>query len=235
MGKNDEVLKRYLADADRYADLINGFGFGGQQVVHAEDLSPLDTQTGQLESGTNRHRSIPAPRSLHKQKGIRYRDLIRRTAFGMNFAVIGVENQQEVNYIMPVRCMGYDVREYERQAAEARRRIRAEVKARKKEQELVKAEEKLTDAEFLSGIRAEEKLHPCVTFVLFYGDEWTGSKDLHGLLDFSEMPEQLRSLVANYNINLLDIKKLESTDMFRTDLKQVLDFIRYSGDKDKLR
>jgi len=135
--------------------------------------------------------------------------------------VIGLENQEEVHYLMPLRTMEYDVREYQRQAAIIRKRNR---KGRK-----------LTSGEYLSGLAKEDKLHPCVTFVLYYGDEWDGSRELHELLDFSDIPEQLKPLVNNYKIHLIEIKKLEDTSVFKTDLKQVFDFIRYSEDKKKLR
>ena len=42
----DMVLQRYLSDNERYADLINGFRFQGQQVLKGSDFSELDTQTG---------------------------------------------------------------------------------------------------------------------------------------------------------------------------------------------
>ena len=42
----DLVSKRYLSDNERYADLVNGVGFEGQQFVKAEDLMERDTQTG---------------------------------------------------------------------------------------------------------------------------------------------------------------------------------------------
>ncbi len=205
MGKDDEVLSRYFADNERYADLINGFVLNGRQVIKAEDLEVLDSRS-------NDHR---------KGKTSKHRDLIRRAAFGANFIIIGVENQSEVHYMMPVRCMGYDVREYERQSSERRKKIRQE--------------EGVSRAEFLSGFKKEDKLHPCITFVLYYGGDWDGSKDLHGLLDFSEIPPELRGLVNNYQVHILDVKNLENTDVFRTDLKQVFEFIKYSKDKQKLK
>ncbi len=52
---------------------------------------------------------------------------------------------------------------------------------------------------------------------------------------FIWIPPEFRSLVNNYRMNLLEVRKLSNTDMFHTDLKQVLDFIRYSKDKKKLR
>lgn len=205
MGKHDEVLGRYFADNNRYADLINGFVLNGKQLVKAEDLSIMDSRVhGQKKNNSSK-----------------YRDLIRRTAFGVNFAIIGIENQEEVNYAMPVRSMGYDVREYERQISKRRKELQVE--------------KKLPAAEFMSGLRKEDRLHPCITFVLYYGDEWDGSKDLVDLLDLSELPDELCKYVNNYPVHILDIKKFENTEVFYTDLKQVVEFIKYSKDKRKLK
>lgn len=44
--ERDVPLKTYLSDNARYADLVNGFGFAGRQIVQADILSDLDTQTG---------------------------------------------------------------------------------------------------------------------------------------------------------------------------------------------
>lgn len=42
----------------------------------------------------------------------------------MNFVVIGIENQEHTNYLMPLRCLRYDVSEYERQASLEKAKIR---------------------------------------------------------------------------------------------------------------
>ena len=95
MAKEDEVLARYLSDDERYADLINGVSFGGRQVVKAEDLSDRDTKTGY-------HKNTQAVRGKGNTK---YRDLFRKASFGANFAVVGIENQKQVHYLMPLRSM----------------------------------------------------------------------------------------------------------------------------------
>ena len=182
--EHDLVTARYLSDNERYADLLNGYGFGGEQIISAEAL-------------------------------------IRKVAFGVNFAVIGIENQEEVHYLMPLRVMSYDVAEYERQASVIKKKVR-KMKGIKK-------------AEFLSGFLKENRLEPCVTLVLYYGKEWDGAKILLELLDFTGIPKELRELVNNYPIHLLEIRKMEDTSVFKTDLKQVFDFIRCSEDEHKLR
>ncbi len=42
--RRDELLKSYLSDNTRYADLINGYVFEGRQVVRPEDVTELDIQ-----------------------------------------------------------------------------------------------------------------------------------------------------------------------------------------------
>ena len=41
-------------------------------------------------------------------------------------------------------------------------------------------------------------------------------------------------LINNYHIHICEVRKFENTEVFRTDLKQVFDFIRLSKDPEKL-
>lgn len=41
----------------------------------------------------------------------------------MNFAIIGIENQEMFDYSIPLRNMSYDVGGYEKQAAKIRRAV----------------------------------------------------------------------------------------------------------------
>lgn len=78
--EKDLALSRYLADNHRYADLLNGFGFGGKQIIAAEDLSEQDVQTGFWSDSAQRRKS-------RKKQQKKYRDLIRKVAFGVNFVL----------------------------------------------------------------------------------------------------------------------------------------------------
>lgn len=199
----DLIRKRCLSDNVRFADLLNGLLFGGSQRVKPEELQTLDSQ--------------------YNVKGAkkRYRDLVKKAAFDVNFVVFGIENQEEVHYLMPLRNMLYDAMEYERQAA------------------MHKATQNKnsgsSSAEFLSGFTREDRLKPCITLVLYYGEDWNGSRDLHGILDFSNIPEELQPYINNYYIHVFEVAKLEDTRVFQTDLRQIFEFIKYAKDKRKLR
>ncbi|MBR6626561.1 MAG: Rpn family recombination-promoting nuclease/putative transposase [Lachnospiraceae bacterium] len=201
--RRDELLKSYLSDNTRYADLINGYVFEGRQVVRPEDVTELDSQTG-YRNGRTKHR-----------------DLLRKTALGMNFAIVGVENQDYVDYLMPMRVMGYDVGEYQRQAAIRRKELNRYWNG--------------TKDEMLSGFCKKDLLTPCITLVLYYGLDWDGAKDIHSLLNLKDIPPEVLKWVSNYSINLINIRQIKDMDIFITDLKQVFSFIKYSEDKILLR
>lgn len=55
--EKDTVWKSYLSDNERFADLINGILFCGRQIVKADSIEELDTQTGYVKHpGTCRYR-----------------------------------------------------------------------------------------------------------------------------------------------------------------------------------
>ena len=216
--KQDKGWKGFFSDDERYADVINGIGCKGKQVVKKEDLHEMDTQTGFLRS----------PRFIHKlahlkQGNVKIRDCIRKVAFGTNFAIIGIENQETMDYSIPIRNMSYDVDAYEKQVAKIRKEVRKNHKG-------------LSVGEYLCGFRKNDKLSPAVTFILYSGTQsWQGPKSLHEILDFTDIPEELREMIADYKINLIEIRNFEDTSVFKTDVRQVFDFIRCSNDKNALK
>ena len=94
--EEDLTTKKCLSVDTRYVDLVNGLLLGGEQVLSATDLQELDSQQW------NR------PERRKSKRRQTYRDLIRKMAFGVNFSLIGVENQKLVHYLMPLRTMEYD-------------------------------------------------------------------------------------------------------------------------------
>ncbi len=161
--------------------------------------------------------------SAWRSGSVKIRDLIRKVAFGVNFAIIGVENQESLDYSIPIRSMAYDVGTYEMQASKIRKELR-------------KNRRDLSAGEYLYGFRKESKLHPTVTFILYTGEqEWDGPMSLHDMLDFTDIPQHLQKIVADYKINLINIRELKDTSVFQTDVKQVFDFIRCASDSKALK
>lgn len=216
----DVSWKKFFRDDERYADVINGIGCGGQQLVTGEDLQEADTQTvlGTMYS----NRLGTDGRNRKKAHGTRIRDAVRKVAFGVNFVIVGIENQELVDYSIPLRCMVYDAGEYEKQASKVRKTFRKQKKG-------------LTAGELLYGFGKSSRLYPVVTFILYGGKEkWDGPTTLHGMLDFTDLPEKLKQFIPDYSINLVEIREWTDTGVFKTDVKQVFDFIRCSGNKNEL-
>lgn len=155
MGK-DVGLKAFFSDDERYADVVNGLGFRGMQVVHKEDLQDLDTQTGIWRGARLLRKPRNEKKKQRRKKRIKYRDMIRKVGMGVNFVIIGIENQEEVDYSLPLRNLVYDADEYERQAAKIRKEVR-------------KNRNGLERGEYLYGFRKDSRLFPTVTFILYYG------------------------------------------------------------------
>ena len=198
MGK-DVKWSEFFEDNRRYADIINGVICKGQQLVSEGNLSELD--------GRSRGK---------------FRDAVRKVAFGINFAIVGIENQDEIDYEFPVRIMEYDVARYRRQVSEIKKSVR-------------KKGVKLKPEGYMYGFKKDSRLHPVTTIVLYAGEEnWDGPKCLHEIIDFADIPESLKESVQDYKIKILDIRRLKDTSMFQTYVRQVFDFIRYAENMDAL-
>lgn len=199
--KKDQSMKAFFERPDRYADAINGFGCDGKQLVTAKDLHEVDSKV------------------FDSQKS---RDIARKAAFGVNFAIIGIEAQETIDYLIALRNMLYDAGMYQKQAS----LIQKDGEKRKD----------WSKGEYLYRFGKGDKLQPVVTFILYTGeDAYDGPESLHDIIDFTDIPPEIRQLVSNYDIHVIRVRDLKSTDMFQTDLKYVLDFLRFSKDRKALK
>lgn len=104
MGQNDEITRRFWADNARFADIMNAGVFHGKQVIKGSQLHSKDTYAGGIFGKLKKKVQIYG-----------YRDVFKTADFGVNFALIGIENQQEIHYAMPLKVWKYDFLGYEEQ------------------------------------------------------------------------------------------------------------------------
>ena len=227
--EKDITQNAYFSDRERFADLINGYVGQGERLISPQDLQSVDPRSGMYKIVGFEG----APDALQKEKEqgkkvrpkIRYRDIKMCAAFGKNVLVIGLENQETVDYSLPVRVLSSDAGDYGQQVSGIRKRILS-----------MKNKKGLRPGEYLYGFKKNSRLFPVMTFVIYYGEEeWDGARDLHSLLRLTDIPEKLQKLLSNHSVNLIEVRKLEDTSVFKTDVRQVFDFIRYSNDKEKLK
>lgn len=214
MKDKDGALKEYLSDGERFADLFNGMMFKGERVLMPEDLHMLDTNE---VSRTKRKSKIVVRQ--------RQRDLVRMVAHNTLFIILGVEDQNEIDYTMTIRQMEYDVMRYASQIKEI-------TKEHKRNSDLKRA------GEFLSGFNKNDKIMPVITLTLYFGSSrWDGSLDLYGMIDLPEEFHKLLTYIPNYHINLIEISQIEDCEFqrFCSDLRLLFPLIKYQNDADGFR
>ena len=201
--KKDTVDYVYLSDNSRYADLFNGVLFGGEPVLDVTGLEERDLK------------------AVVDMKTTKVKDLVRKYGKDATYVVLGVENQEEVSYCMPLRMLQYETAEYEKQMRAVRKRNR-DVR-------------ELTPGEFLEKYRKKDKINPCVSLVLFWGKDWDGPVTLKEMLDMETLPEYLKEYVNDYFMHLVNVREFENTGVFKTDLRQVFDFMKCAEDEEKIK
>lgn len=168
-----------------------------------------------------RRKHSDANQTTSVETGQQYRDILKAVVYNTSFCIIGIENQTDIHYVFPVRAMLYDAASYKKQWNQIKRRH--------------KKLKDLKGAEFLSGFSKNDYLQAVVTLIVYYGSEpWDGAKDLHSLINWKKLPPELKEIVPNYSIYLLELNKYENLDDFHSDLKTVCRFLQNCNDDKKL-
>ena len=219
MADKDTITKEYMQDSATFADAFNFLLYGGRQVIRPEQLHPLDTTAIALPYGSGKQ-----PEPIQK-----FRDVLKMVTAMEDgrraYLVLGIENQSQIHYAMPVRNMLYDAIQYMSQVEERR-------KARRKSGETSETGE--TPEEYLSGFGYSDKLLPVVTLTLYFGAEkWTAPRDLYGML---MADEEILPFVDNYRLHLIAPAEIDDEDFtkFHTELRLALKYVKYSSDKTRL-
>lgn len=137
------------------------------------------------------------------------------------FRESGKGNQSEIHYAMPVRIMGYDFSEYKKQLMDI--------------QKMHREKKDLSGAEFLSGFSKDDRLKAIVTLVLYYGEEpWTGPRCLKDILDMQDIPEELKAMVVDYPIHIVDVRRFKDSEKLQTDARIVFGLLQRVKDGDAM-
>ena len=218
MSKKDTVTKAFMRENTVFADAFNYLIFGGKQVIQPEHLQELDT--------TELIQLTVKGKKLQNEAVQKYRDILKAAVImedeNADYLMLGIENQTEVHYAMPVRNMIYDALQYGNQVSAIAAQHTKEKNA-------------ATPAEFISGFHKSDKLRPVITLVVHFGaDPWDGATSLHEMMDLPR--EEMRAFIQDYKIHLIDPAAIEPEELekFSSSLREVLGCIKYSNDKEKL-
>ncbi len=224
MGKSDVVLKQWLKNKVRFADLFNAVIFDGEQVIKPEELEEINSESGIVIANADNDEKDTTDKTgkVRYRTEQRYRDLVMSWKGEAELAVLALENQEKIHYAMPVRGMLYDALAYTDQM-------------RMVWEQLTKEEKKSVDEnEFFSRFRKQDRLCPVITIIFYYGEEtWDGAIQLYELfgVEDSELVHILEKYVPNYRMNLIEVNGIEDVTKYKSDLQMIFHMLRYRKDK----
>ena len=188
MTDKDMTEKRLENFADVFADIVNVLLFHGNRLIHPHDLlDSLPKTSYKGDSG-----------KLHEQE----RDISKFWLNGrIKIALVGLENQTDVDSDMIFRVLGYDGITYRDQLDLLSDELDSKGKPKKSKQRF-----------------------PVFTLVLYFGfNHWSKKRKLS---DFVTVPNVLLPYFNDYKLNVFEIAWLdnETVAKFQSDFKYVADF-----------
>lgn len=175
----DIAGKVYWRDNKHFADLFNAVFFNGKQVLHERELTEADSEVSN---------------HVLKKSDVfdvsKTRDIIKKVSSDADYILLGIENQMNIHYGMPLRTMLYDALSYLKQCEVLKKRHRIEKDTENAD-------------EFLSGLKREERLHPVFTVVIYYGEKpWDGPKKLS---DMMALRKEWQPFFEDYSMRLIEV------------------------------
>ena len=196
--KKDVIMNEVVKQNEVFADIVNLCLYQGRNVIQSADLQNSDP------TYPDKRRDVLKEAVIKEDEKNRY-------------VIFGIENQSEMDPTMPVRIMGYDVREYERQLRKKR------------------DPKGLQGGEFLSGIQKGIKLKPVITIVIYEsGEEWEGAKSLKEMM--GERREEEKEMFNDYRMHIIEPRKLKEEEIAgcESGMREILMILKYSYKKEKM-
>lgn len=233
LGAKDIVTKDYMKDARVFADAFNYLIFDGNPVIDPSKLHEMDTTEIGMPYGEGKTRV-----TVQKfRDGLKY--LTAMEDENGAYLLLGIENQSEIHYAMAVKNMVYDAPQYASQVERAAKSHREEAKKQKSPIEVTggdeKADVRVEAGEYLSGFYKGDRLVPVITLTLLFNPEpWDAPMSIYDMLSVRD--PRILSFVPDYRINLIAPAQIREEDMekFRSSLREVMLYIKYSKDREQL-
>ena len=204
MQEKNVVTNSYLSDNRRFAQICNNALFGGRPLIQPEGLQSLD-RTEALIRGRD---------ATHVQTEEKFRDIVKIYRHDLVILIIGIENQSDISYAMPLRHLLYDALRYEAQ-------YRSIAKDHRRKADL-------SGAEYLSRFSRTDRLIPVISLAVYWGEApWDGPLTLKEILDIPEELEEYRDMINDYRVHLLDIRRMTDVEAYEGELKALLGFVKY--------
>jgi hypothetical protein len=207
--KPDVIQKQYWRNKDAFADFFNSYLFNGNEIIKPTKLVENDTDSSMVVDIDGADFTI---------QGARDNIETSMTHNGVEYAILGIDDQNFINYAMPLQVDKYDVVTYLRQYQQLRKHYNET--------------NELSGNERMSGIKITDKLTPVVTVVIYFGSKsWDGPTSLCEML---RLPDELKPYVNDFKINLVEVRdnNLVFHNQDNRDLFSLLK-IMYDGKADR--
>ena len=211
MGSKDLAEKNLLQYKDVFSDIVNVNLFGGRHYISANELSrePGELITKSSSDNKLKQLQMDVPMKCIKKYNTRF--------------FVCLENQSDINNIMPVRDMGYQHAKYMEQVRTIKETNR---------------QQQTYPSHITKGIHDTQKLDPVITLVLNYSQkEWKKPKQLQDVLNIpKDIKNMLLKHIPSYAIDVINLaNQSESTmQMYHSDFKYIVRYLSCKNDKEKL-
>lgn len=216
MGRKDTVTKEYMSNPIYFADAFNSSVFHGKQIVKADSLSTQEmdpTEIGVVITDD-------AKDIVQKVRDVLKKSVIMNDG-KMTYLMLGIENQSEVHYAMPVKNLIYDALNYGQQV----NKIAAEHRK----------EKDIKGAEFLSGFSKADRIMPVLTLTIYFGSSgWEAPRCLKDMF-LDDIDQEILTKVDDYRLHLIIPAEIEDFSLFQTDFGKAMKFIAMSDNPAKIK
>ena len=201
--ERDLTEKNLVEDAEVFADISNVNLYGGERVIRPEDLELLPQEMIYKDSEGK-------PAKVMADVRMRWRKN------GTIIAFMQMENQSEINNIMPIRDLGYIYTNYNEQIKEHKR------------------ENERKGRHFYARELADnDRLHPVITFIIYYGkEEWKRPLSILDMLDLDgEEKKKLQPFLLNHKIHLISLSSMKEDEVekYKSDFWHIIKFLTLHG------
>ena len=211
MGSKDLAEKNLLQYKDVFSDIVNVNLFGGRHYISANELSrePGELITKSSSDNKLKQLQMDVPMKCNKKYNTRF--------------FVCLENQSDINNIMPVRDMGYQHAKYMEQ-------VRTIKEANRQQQAY--------PSPITKGIHDTQKLDPVITLVLNYSQkEWKKPRCLNDMLEFPEdMKCELEPWIPSYSVCVINLASQSEMTIcqYQSDFKYIVRYLSCGNDRRKL-
>ena len=208
----DYSLSQFMGKPEIFADLFNAYLYDGKSVIDPQKLTSADRLLNEQIGNAKGQTELTRIRDVYKA----YQD------DDMTYIMLGIENQMDVHYAMPLRNMIYDA-------------LSMLASKRQKSAEHIAMKDLKDPAEYLSRFAKTDRLPAVITLVVYTGlKPWDGPMRLHHMIDVPD--ENLKRFIPDYFINLLVPATMadEMLAKYSTELCEVFGCIRFAHDKEVL-